>query len=205
MTVKAQLKVVLMANDVVVAESDDAVLWQQILQRLQAPQPGIGAALEGTPADASTRGKENVGERGSEEAVAEFANMLGVPADVVQGACGPTMTSPFLHLNHHHWEALKRVTPHRGPGGVPPATLAATLLTLWCRAAKLPNPTKSDIGGVLASIELQDKNPDRALKNCEWLQLRGSQIMLNPAAISKALVLASAYCLKEAPKRRDED
>jgi hypothetical protein len=204
MSVKAQLKIVLLANEVVVAESEDAVLWQQILQRLQAPAMAPGAAGGVPPALEASSGAPDAQAGRSSDAATEFARFLGVPEEAVRGACDPSPTPPLLQLNHHNWESLKKATPLRGPGAVPPATLAATLLVLWCQSAKLAVPSKSDINSVLATIGLQDKNPDRSLRNCNWLQVRGSHIYLNPAETSKAIDLASAYCLKTSPKRQDE-
>jgi hypothetical protein len=211
MGVKAQLKIILRANDIEVAESEDAALWQYVLQKISAPrveeagevvQPETPVRMEQQESPVSPRVDSALSDSAL-GSVAKFARMLNVPEDVVRGSCDPRCEEPLLHLNLHHWEALKKATPVRGPGSIAPVTLVATLLVLWCDSAGLPPPTKADLNSVLGTIHLRDKNPNRSLKNCEWLQLRGPQFMLNPAEISKAIALAAAYCRKEAPKGID--
>ncbi len=130
--------------------------------------------------------------------LSDFAAELGLAPDVVVGAAEPEATSPYLHLNQHNWEALKKNTPIKGPGSVSPSVLAGTLLVLWLERLTPPiKPTMADVSVVLGTISLEDPNAVRSLKNCEWLQVRGSQVHPNPAERSRAVAVAKAYCAKQ--------
>lgn len=205
MTVVAQLKVVLKADDTIVAESNNPALWHQILIALNtssstlhpAAPPSDKASNSPLQQIAPATNKTHATPTGN--TISTFAIELGVSDEVLIGACDPQVSAPLIHLNEHHWEALKACTPKRGPGAVAPATLAATILVLWCQKNQLPPPTRQTIQETLATIHLSDKRVERSIKNCEWLQLRGNNIVLNPASTSRALQLATAYCRKEAP------
>ena len=129
-----------------------------------------------------------------------LASELGIETSVVEGACGPSFDPPYIHLNPHNFEALKKNTPQRGPGSVPGTILAATLLALWFRAAELGQVKVDHIHEVLRTLHLSDRNAPRALKNCPWFTMRGESIVLNPAEITRAIAVARAYCLKDKPE-----
>jgi hypothetical protein len=195
--VKAKLRVLLLADNVEVADSTDEALWQATLAAIagkgispvaQAPQ---GFQVTGSSAEPLQRETDH-----PPTATDSFAKELGLTADEVTGACDPMDHPPYIHLNAHYWEALKRNTPQRGIGAVGPAKLAATLLALWSRHCRFGVPTSGHVQDVLDTIHLADKNPGRAIQSCEWLQMRAGGIVLNPAETSRALALARAYCTK---------
>lgn len=124
----------------------------------------------------------------------KFAYDLDINPDAVNGACGPSLEPPYLHLDYHAWETFRNNHPTRGAGTIAPSALAGTLLSLWFISANLGIPSKSMIPGVLITINLKDRNLPRGIKNCEWLQLRESKLIVNPAKISKAKAVAKAFC-----------
>lgn len=192
MVVKAKLKVVLQADDVVIAESEDSALWQRVLRAIHAPSSSAADVFSEDhpetldrppkPPDAST------------DSVAGFARWIGVKLEKLEGACSPTLDSPFLQLDPHCWEAFRKGLPERGRNAIGPMQLAGTLLALWFRHARLGNPTQAQGQAVLDTIGVTDKNPSRAIRNCEWLQLRNGNFQVNPAMISRAIEVARAYC-----------
>ena len=128
----------------------------------------------------------------------ELAQHLSVGPATVQGACSPTKTAPYMQLDLHCWEIMKKQLPQRGPTAVSPIVAAATLLALWFQRAGLGNPTQAQAKQVLATINLTDPNASRSIQNTSWLQGRaGGQIVLNPAEISKAIKLAKCFCSKD--------
>ena len=199
MALKAKLKIVLQANDIVVAESEDPVLWQRVLVSINSPESGIqipdadstGSGLPSFDSTSDTSGS----------AVDVFAKQLDIDKKVLAGACSPSETKPFIYLDNHHWEALKKNTPERGSSAIGGAILAATLLVLWKSAAKLGDTMLKEAAGVLGTINVTSKNPTRSAKNCQWLQIRNGAVVLNPAEISKAIIVARAYCLKIPPEK----
>ncbi len=189
---KAELKIVLKADETLVADSTDPILWQKVLAAINIQsEASKNASLEGI----SQNDKYDLSF--TKEPVDQMAKEIGVSADVLKGACDPSNTKPFIHLDRHHWEAMKKSTPPRGPKAISPIALAATLLILWKEKAKLGDSTIDGSQDVLATIGLSDKHPGRALNNCEWLQLRGKTIIINPAQTSKAISLAKGYCTKK--------
>jgi len=199
MALKAKLKIVLQANDIVVAESEDPVLWQRVLVSINSPESGIqipdadstGSGLPSFDSTSDTSGS----------AVDVFAKQLDIDKKVLAGACSPSETKPFIYLDNHHWEALKKNTPERGLSAINGTTLAATLLVFWKSAAKLGDTMLKEAAGVLGTIDVASKNPSRSVKNCQWLQIRNGVVVLNPAEISKAIIVARAYCLKIPPEK----
>jgi hypothetical protein len=53
------------------------------------------------------------------------------------------------------------------------------------------------IPGVLKSLRIKDKNIPRGIRNCEWLQLRGNNIIVNPAKVNRAKAIAKAFCIQK--------
>lgn len=200
MAVKANLKIILKADDTVVAESDDATLWQKVLVAINTGTSSTGAIdnnkdgiedlynLNGLPENDSPDGK-----------ITSFAEELGVPVKILQGACSPSTDPPYIQLDKHHWEALKKLVPKRGTKSIADVVVTATLLVLWKDNAKLGNTILKEASSVLGTLGLNAKNPTRSINNCEWLQIRGKNIVLNPAQTSKAITVAKAYCLKKDP------
>lgn len=194
MVVQAKLTVVLKANDVLVAESEDAGLWQKVLLAITEKKE-LSITTEKTDPRAVI--EEEVTDR---SALGKFADELGLDVATVQGACDPSDTAPFIALDPHCWSDWARNTPERGRGAISPVALAATLLVLWFRKANLGTTTQDQATVLLASINASGSNPARSLRNCEWLQLRNDgSVKLNPARIRKATEVARAFCACEPP------
>ncbi|MFN0301171.1 MAG: hypothetical protein ACKVQU_12570 [Burkholderiales bacterium] len=199
--VKATLKVVLQANDTVVAESDDATLWQQVLLAINKGPGTAGASLVAGDAAVPQTSGLRTGDLSSgdeDDDVSRFARAVGVGTDVIQGACAPSKTSPYLTLDMHCWNAMKEQTPSRGPGSVSPIAVAATLLALWMQSAKLGTATQADAQKVLGTINIRDGNAVRAIQAAEWLQGRsGGVIVINAARAKRAVSVARAFCSQD--------
>lgn len=180
------LEIVLKAKGVEVATSRDAGIWLTTMGLISgvAPAPGISKVRENPP-------EEETPEKPGSDLVERFAQELGVQRIVLEGAAGPSSEAPYIHLDHRYWAALKNTT---GTKSVAPVVLAATLLLLWDRHAKIGDVTLRMCGDVLRTIDLTTKNATRAFKNCDWIQLRGSTYKLNPALIGTAEELARKYC-----------
>ena len=209
---KARLSVVLKANEVVVAESEDPGLWQRVLAAINSgstdslgalPAEAPGQMVTPPPAEAASVGSTTKGNG----PLSQFAARLGLTSETVEGACAPTLKEPFLHLDMHAWSAVKQQLPERGTKALSPIAVAGTLLALWAKEAGLATPTQSQALKVLATISLQDKNPSRGIRSSTWLQARpGGQIVLNPASIQKALLLAKCFCSQDwKPWKATED
>lgn len=196
--VKANLKVQLLANDLVVAESEDKQLWSKVFSAITS-----GTSLPGKLGDANDMLGED--EVDPEDAVSQFAAALNLKPKEVVAACAPQAEAPYLHLDKKYWAALKANTPKRGPKAIGPMVLSATGLALWADHLK-PKPavTPSLARDVLTLIDVEDKNPSRALSNCEWLQVRSGTISINPIQIHKAEQVFKAYCTKTKPEYNSE-
>lgn len=202
MTVKASLKIVLMANDVEIAESEDKLLWQSVFAAINqgvnqiptAPAPpGAGAV----PPPPGGKVESPSFASGGADGLSKFARELGIVPDVIEGALAPSLEAPYIHLDPHCWEALKKNTPPRGAQSIAPIALAGTVLALWFKHAGIDGiPTSKQCQAVLKTIHTSDKNAARSLKNTEWLQTRGNGIVVNPAQRSRAVAVTVAYCTK---------
>lgn len=195
MAVKAKLMVRLLANDVVVAESENDVLWRRVLSEMQG-----GTSL---PIDDDVIGEERELEGGGEArgrrgaGTTGLAKELGVKIADLDGACTPENKEPFIHLDERCWEAFKKNTPARGPKAVAPIQLAGTLLCLWFKQANIDDgPSLAQAQAVLGTIGERDNNASRAIKNCEWLQTRGGKLRINASRHSRAIHIAKAYVMQ---------
>ena len=105
MSVKAALKIVLMANETMVAECEDPSLWQKVLA-------AIGSSKQDEidqPLDEPIRGAKDLPPKTSKtDSKEKFAKELDVSLAVVEAACSPSEKSPFIHLDKHNWEALEK-------------------------------------------------------------------------------------------------
>jgi hypothetical protein len=195
--VKAKLTVILKADEVVVAEVEDPVLWQHALTVIHGgkPEPGTNIGAASTP-DKLQKPKESGAGEGAGP-LGTMAEQLGLEPAQLQGACSPRAEAPHLHLDAHCWEEMKQQLPSRGPLAVAPIVVATTLLALWFQKASLGTPTQAQAKAVLATINITDPNASRSIQNASWLQSRaGGQVVLNPAEISKAVKLAKCFCSK---------
>ncbi len=194
---KAKLTVTLKADDVLVAESEDPVLWQRLLGVIQT-----GAKFEDrTSAPQAPAPAHEEHSVDADPAVLRFAKALNVPIAEIEGALSPSKDAPYITLNMHNWEAFKKAVPSRGADAVSPIGLAGTMLALWIKEAKLEAPPTQALAlQVLATINLRDPNASRGIKNTKWLMARpGGVITINPAQVSKAVEVARSFCLMRKP------
>lgn len=183
---KLDLIVKLFAGETLVDQSTDAGLWQRVLSEIRgltaAPKPPAFSGMEGSDASAAVRG---------------FAKTVGVTPEEIVGSLDPTSEAPFIHLNSHDWEALKRNTPVKGPGAVSPSVLAATALVLWQKHSSIGDVTLQAVRATTSTIDLDDLNAARSVGNCDWLQSKSNRLALNPSRSSAATRLLRAYCRRE--------
>ena len=203
MAVKAALKIVLMANDIEIAESNDPILWQNVFASITHGQNQVQPSqVVNQPPETGQLPHENQGHttqniNSSASPLEKFASELGVKIEELEGALAPSNEAPYIHLDSHCWEALKKNTPPKGPQAIPPIALAGTVLAIWFKHAGIEGiPTTKQCHAVLKTIHIVEKNAARALKNTEWLQVRGNGIVINPAQRSRAVKLASSFCTK---------
>jgi hypothetical protein len=199
MTIKAKLTVRLLADTVLVAESNDEDLWKRVLSAIHGGTSG-GEFVVGehpnkviTPPSLQSPLAEKSG------GVKALAKEIEVVESEVDGALSPTHEAPFITLDVKLWETFKKANPPRGRNAISPIVLSGTILCLWFKCAGIEGrPTQKQAQDVLHEIGERDKNPSRAVKNCEWLQSRGDGLQLNPARYSKAINLAKAFVLGKA-------
>lgn len=193
--IKANLKIQLFANDVVVAESADEVLWRRVLTAMQSGSGDRESLADGDGDEFESDDTHR--RRGGGQGVAGLAKTIGATKDEVIGACEPSKQAPYLHLDAKCWEAFKRNTPVRGRGSVGPTSLVGTLLCLWYKFGGIEGkPTQAQTLEVLNNLGVVDKNPSRTIKNCAWLQSRPDGIQINPAEMTKAESIARAFIKK---------
>ncbi len=201
--VKAKLRVVLQADDTVVAESEDARLWQQVLLAINKgaggdPPPFDDHRPSGAVTTAHMRRDHVAALAEAGDLVGRFAHNIGLDVSLVEGACAPSITAPYLTLDLHCWDTMKSQTAARGPDAIGAIAIAATLLALWKRAANLGNATQAEAQKVLATIDLRDPNATRTIKNSEWLQSRaGGVVVINPAKAKRAAAITRAFCTQD--------
>jgi len=193
MALRARLKLTLTADDVIVAETEDPQIWQAAFLAIQ----GDASAL--TPSQDEDATVEWVPEE-ERVAIKALAKELRVEVSDLMAACHPRPIPPYIFLSKHHWEAFKRNTPERGRNAVSNAVLALTLLLLWAEKAHVGRITTRDGYAVLRAISTRDEHASRAIENCPWLQTGMGGVHLNPEAISKAIAVARAFCLRQAPE-----
>jgi hypothetical protein len=191
------LKVILLAKGVEVATSAEPAIWLATMSLITGQAPAKPAAVS-PKAVLSANGNDAPGD--ASETLARFAADLQLDPQELEFAAGPSLEPPFIHLDHKYWQALRSNMPARGPQALAPVALAATLLLLWNRHAKFGEVTTRMCAQVLGTIDVQDKNPSRSVKSCDWLQLRGKSVKLNAALISRAEAVARAYCTRSAPE-----
>ena len=201
MAIKATLRLILTADDVVVAESDDARIWQAAFQAIQ------GANVEqvlGTSAPDQDAGIDWVPEE-ERAAILSLASDLGIEPQALLSACHPRMIAPYIFLNKRYWEAFKHQTAERGRTAVSNAVLAISLLLLWGEKINLERVALRDGMAVLKTISARDEHASRAVENCPWLQKTMGKIVLNPEKISRAIAVARAFCTQSAPEWSEEE
>ena len=195
MVIKARLRLVLTADNVVVAESDDPKIWQAAFQAIQ------GANVEQVLGTKPISNDERIDWVPEEErsAILSLASDLGIEPQMLLSACHPRMIAPYIFLNKRYWEAFKDQTAERGRTAVSNAVLAITLLLLWGEKINLERVAQRDGMAILKTISARDEHASRAIENCSWLQKTVGKIVLNPEKISRAIAVAEAFCTKSAP------
>jgi hypothetical protein len=195
MSIKAKLKISLFANDTIVAETEDPALWQKVLLAINCGATDIGPLS--VPALSTYAGAPPPAPATSNDTMDKFAKELGISRDELDGACAPTLEPPYLHLDRHCWEAMKKQTPERGPTAYSAIAVSATLLALWFKASGQSAPTLTQAQAVLGTIDLKDQNAARGIERTEWLQSRpGGTIVINPSRVSQAVAIAKSFCSK---------
>lgn len=215
---KATMSVVLKANDVVVAEVDDPALWNAVFAAIRAGQSSFpiqtAASMSqsqsaphsmltanvppGSLSGADAIVADTMANTPAIEPIHRFAKELGVDINIVIGACDPTSADPYIVLDLHHWEAMRRGLPSRGAKSVSPIQLVTSILCLWTRHAGFGAVTQVMAQNVLANIGSRDPNAGRGLDSSDWLQRKqGGVVVINPAKISKAIVLVAGFCSKD--------
>jgi hypothetical protein len=200
-TKKAKLRIILKADATVVEDVENPELWQQVLAAIHQNSPEFSGNQETSGASNPIINRLDT-QRNSP--LVQFAKTIGVSQQDLIGAVDPSLEAPYLNLDDHCWEAMKKQTPKRGPGAISPTALAGTLLSLWFKEAGLGHPTQGQALEVLDTIGIKDVNASRSVKKVPWLQARSGGVMvLNPAQISKATGIARSFCLKKW-KQEDE-
>ncbi len=188
-----QLEVVLTAGGVEVARSKNRQIWLSTMAAITGAQSAKLQTGHSNVVDAGGGAeREGVGHEDGVTPRQRFASELGISEEALEAAAYPTESEPYIELDPKYWEAFRRTN---GYGRTAPSVLVATLILLWDLQIK----SVGDLGTrecakVFTAIGLNDKNPTRSIRNCDWLQLRGSVIKLNPQMISRAEEVASTYC-----------
>lgn len=196
MSITANLKVILKVDNSIVAESEDPKLWQAVFDSIRKES----SSNEDIPEDLLHDVDKKKNAADIKDLIQSFAQKIGVSKEILLGACSPSLEPPFIHLDKHHWEALKKATPGRGKNAIPKIGVSATILAVWKEHVKASQATRKEAENTLLTIGLVDKAIPRGLRNCEWLQVRGDNIQVNPAQTSKAIELVRAYCEKDSPQ-----
>jgi len=200
---KEWFEIKLFVKDEEVASSKDLGLWQAVFGAInQREGRTITPTGKGFINNEIGGGKEK-GESKDKD-IDNFAKIIGISKEELEGACGPSKEPPYIHLDEQYWEALKRQTPVRGRGAISSGVLCATLLTLWFKYAQLGQPLLDEVANVEKTINIEDKNFMRSLRKCKWLQIRNEKLTINPAEISKAITLCKAYCTKKPLEKREK-
>ena len=187
---KPDLIVKLFAGETLIDQSADAGLWQRVLAEIRGLAPVQPSSPKVVEVSATDVGNVNA-------AVRAFAKSVGVKPEEIVGSFDPTTDAPFIHLNSHDWEALKKNTPAKGPGSVAPSVLSATALVLWQKHSGIGDVTLQMVRATMSTIDLDDPNAARSVGNCEWLQNKSARIALNPSRSSVANRLLRACCRRE--------
>lgn len=203
MNIKAKLSVRLMADETIIAESEDAALWQSTLAAMHdAPLP---VAID-KPAKKDIQGDLEPPRSAVNDALQKLARDAGVSVPELVGAIAPSLNEPHITLDSHCWSAMKAGTAERGPSAYGSTALVATFMALWSIAAGVGSPTLGQVSEVLSRLGVADRNALGGLQRSFWLQLRSSgQIIVNPAHYPVATKILRSFCMKswEEDPRKD--
>jgi len=201
---KSDLKVALYAGDVLMFESDDPILWREVLSQMNRnPLLSVKDDKETLKSKNSPPFESATANPRTGSELEKFAQQLGTSIPHVEASCSPTLATPYLHLDAHHWAAFRRKYPSKGIGSVSNIAITATLLCLWLKHIKgAAAPTISDCQKVLKSVGFQEANAKRSLSNCTWLQYRDGAISISSLEIERAIEVARSYCERDASKSK---
>jgi hypothetical protein len=186
-----------------VASSKDLGLWQSVFSAINQREGHITAEIgKGFISERIDEDKEKGKDK--DKSIDSFAEALEISKAELEGACGPKIETPYIHLDEQYWESLKKQTPKRGRGAISSAVLSATLLTLWFKYAQLGQPSLDEVSNVEKTINIQDINFKRSIGQCKWLQIRNGKLNINPAEMSKAIKVCKAYCTKKALEKQEK-
>lgn len=191
--IKAELEIRLLAGDLVVAVTRDAVLWQRVLAAITGSDAPDTEEIEMPNLLETTE----VADESKADPLRGLADELEVPLVVIQTALAPSQEPPYIQLDSRTWEAFRRNVPTRGKQAVSATALALTALALWFDCLGVDPPKIDQAQKVLNTIHVQGKNPSRSVRNCDWLQQRGNTVIVSPAEISRALAVLRAFCMKQ--------
>jgi hypothetical protein len=164
--VKARLRVILMADAVTVAEVESPGLWQRILSEVNG-----NISTDGAEPFAPSRPSEEPlvpFAQNGHKAIASLAKILQIEPAVLEGALSPKTETPYLTLDVHCWERMKKQLVGAGASAIAALAVAGTLLVLWCREAGIESPTQSQAqagpgNNRYPGQERQPSNPKREL------------------------------------------
>src|SRR5688572_2254633 len=105
---KATLRVVLYAGETEVVESLDEGVWQETFARIRGHFLPAKSRLD--KVEHPSHSETQIGNNDYDQAIVRWASAMGVSPEEVEGACSPSRETPFLHLNAHNWESLKKNT-----------------------------------------------------------------------------------------------
>jgi hypothetical protein len=193
MAVKANLKIILQADDTIVAESEDQILWQKILIAINTGN----YQLDDKSDDEEIVEEKNV--YSNKDLISSFSKYLEIQPEYIKAAFSPISESPYIHIDKHYWESIRKSLPSRGATSIPEVVIAGTILLLWKEFAKLGDTNPKEVTKVLSILGVTAKNPTRSFQNCEWLQLRNNKLYINPVETSKAKELVKSFSLKKSP------
>lgn len=212
------LKVQLLANNQIVAQSEDQGLWLDVMavisgnrESLAHGRQGHGTGGGGTPGGSSGGEARNAGggraatpaaeeeedDDGATPQVRAFATSLGVTAAELVTACSLGDKAPFMHLDHDCWTDMKTNTPVRGRNSISNIAAAGVLLALWNRQRKVANPSTEEVAAVLDTAGIKDDHVHRGLRNSEWLQLKGNEVTLRATMVPGAKEFAKKFCSRQ--------
>lgn len=199
MPTKAKLTIKLYADDKLIAEIENAALWNRILsydvdEPITLTQQGDTAGYMQVSENASADESELVGVVSIEKSLsAKIASDAGVSEDQVEGALSPECEDPFITIEHKNWSLYKKSLPAKGPKAYPDVVIAATLILICLRSTGTKEVSKKTVSRVVNEMGGNIKNAHRSYVNCEWIKVDSEKLKLNPSKFNEALDVFVAF------------
>lgn len=202
MATTAKLKIILKADETIVAEIENPVLWQKILSIVSAPEKENEASAEQgleVPKPKESKAFEDLGQGGDgSDPISSLAVKAQISIAELKAALSPTTKEPYMHIDKRSWAAAKKDTPQRGPGSINSTSLFSTCLCLWFEEAKLGTVKQATVLDMMKKSGISDPNASRNLATAKWVQSRGKEgIFLNPVEIEESYKLFRMFCKKD--------